>query len=210
MMSLKEPYHDRLKLANRIAHEGLNIDPPCIRCARMSERRTVECRRVPQNKKCGNCVQSGRKCEQDFYPQEKWAKLDKARDKVNAELATMDNELSFLEREHEKLLRIQEKMSKNQMNISRVLKKHSRLRQHKKFLDERNMKMLGHDLEILEDLDEQNPPPPSPPEGMDFSSSEGVGSTELLNPMSPDFWVQLSAIVDDSSEVTVGNLSNSQ
>jgi hypothetical protein len=37
------------------------------------------------------------------------------------------------------------------------------------------MKMLGHDLEILEDLDEQNPPPPSPPKGMDFSSSEGVG-----------------------------------
>ena len=72
------------------------------------------------------------------------------------------------------------------------------------------MKMLCHDLEILEDLDEQNPPPSSPPEGMDFSSSEGVGSTELLNPMLPDFWVQLSAIVDDSSEVTVGNLSNSQ
>jgi hypothetical protein len=69
------------------------------------------------------------------------------------------------------------------------------------------MKMLGHDLEILEDLDEQNPPP-SPPKGMDFSSSEGVGSNELLDPMSPDFWVQLSAIVDDNSEVTVGNLLN--
>ena len=106
MMSLKKPYHDCLKLADRIAHKGLNIDPPCICCARMSERRTVECRRVPQNKKCGNCVQSGRKCEQDFYPQEKWAKLDKARDKVNAELATIDNKLSFLEQEHEELLRI--------------------------------------------------------------------------------------------------------
>jgi hypothetical protein len=206
-MFSKEPYRDRLKLADRIAHEGLNIDPPCVRCARMSERRTVECRRVPQDKKCGNCVQSGRKCEQDFYPQEKWAKLDKAREKVNAELATADNELSFLEREHEELLKIHEKMSKSQMDISRVLKKHSRLRQHKKFLDERNMKMLGHDLEILEDLDEQNPPP-SPPEGMDFSSSEGVGSNELLNPISPDFLVQLNAIVDDNSEAIVGNLSS--
>jgi hypothetical protein len=207
-MSSKEPYRDRLKLADRIAHEGLNINPPCVRCARMSERRAVECRRVPTSKKCSNCVHSGRKCEQDFYPQEKWAKLDKARDKVNAELATADNELSFLEREHEELLKIHEKMSKSQMDISRVLKKHSRLRQHKKFLDERNMKMLGHDLEILEDLDEQNPPPPSPPEGMDFSSSEGVGSNELLDPISPDFWVQLSAIVDDNSEAISGNLSS--
>jgi hypothetical protein len=208
MMSLKEPYRDRLKLADRIAHEGLNIDPPCTRCARMSERKAVECRRVPQNKKCGNCVQSGRKCEQDFYPQEKWAKLDKARDKVNAELVTADNELSFLEREHEELLKIHERMSKNQMDISRVLKKHSRLRQHKKFLDERNMKMLGHDLEILEDLDKQNPPPPSSPEGMDFSFSEGGGSNELLDPISPDFLVQLNAIVDDNSEVIAGNLSS--
>jgi hypothetical protein len=206
-MFSKEPYRDRLKLADRIAHEGLNIDPPCVRCARMSEQRTVEYRRVPQNKKCGNCVQSGRKYEQDFYPQEKWAKLDKAREKVNAELATADNELSFLEREHEELLKIHEKMSKSQMDISRVLKKHSRLRQHKKFLDERNMKMLGHDLEILEDLDEQNPPPSSP-EGMDFSSSEGVGSNELLDPISPDFLVQLNAIVDDNSEAIVGNLSS--
>jgi hypothetical protein len=124
----------------------------------------------------------------------------------------MDDELSSFEKElwerQEELFKIYEKMSKNQMDISRVLKKHSRLRQHKKFLDERNMKMLGHDLEILEDLDEQNPPPPSPPEGMDFSSSEGVGSNELLNPMSPDFWVQLNAIVDDNSEAISGNLSS--
>src|SRR5260370_40098880 len=108
----------------------------------------------------------------------------------------MDDKLSSFKKElwerQEELFKIHEKMSKNQMDISRVLKKHSRLRKHKKFLDERNMKMLGHDLEILEDLDEQNPPPPSPPEGMDFSSSEGVGSNELLNPMSSDFWVQLN------------------
>ena len=100
-------------------------------------------------------------------------------------------------------------MSKNQMNISRVLKKHSRLRQHKKFLDERNMKMLGHDLEILEDLDKQNPPPPSPPKGMDFSSSKGVDLNKLLNPVSPGFWVQLNTIVNDNSEAISGNLLNS-
>jgi hypothetical protein len=67
------------------------------------------------------------------------------------------------------------------------------------------MKMLSHDLEILEDLDKQNPPP-SPPKGIDFSSSKGVGSNKLLDPTSPDFWVQLNAIVDDNSEVTTGNL----
>jgi hypothetical protein len=85
----------------------------------------VEYRRVPQNKKCSNCVYSGRKCEQDFYPQEKWAKLDKARDKVNAELVTTGNKLLFLEQEHEELLKIHKRMSKNQIDISRVLKKHS-------------------------------------------------------------------------------------
>jgi hypothetical protein len=46
--------------------------------------------------------------------------------------------------------------------------------------------MLGYDLEILEDLDKQNPPPSSPKE-MDFSSSKGVGSNKLLNLMLPDF-----------------------
>jgi hypothetical protein len=126
----------------------------------------------------------------------------------------MDDELSSFKKEllerQEELFKIHERISKNQIDISRVLKKHSRLRQHKKFLDERNMKMLGHDLEILEDLDKQNPPPPSPPKGMDFSSPEGVGSNELLNPISPGFWVQLNAIVDDNSKAISGNLSNSQ
>jgi hypothetical protein len=82
--------------------------------------------------------------------------------------------------------------------------------QHKKFLDKQNMKMLGHDLEILEDLDEQNPPPPSPPKGIDFSSPKGVGSNKLLNLMSPSFWVQLNAIINDNSKAISGNLSNSQ
>jgi hypothetical protein len=70
------------------------------------------------------------------------------------------------------------------------------------------MKMLGHNLEILEDLDKQNPPPPSPPKGMDFSSSKGVSSNKLLNLMLPDFWVQLNTIVDDNSKVISGNLSS--
>jgi hypothetical protein len=128
-MPSKEPYHDWLKLANRIAHKGLNINPPCIRCARMSEQRLVEYRRVPISKKYSNCVHSGRKYEQDFYPQEKWVKLDKARDKVNAEIATMDDELSSFEKEllkrQEELFKIYEKMLKKQMDILRVLKKHS-------------------------------------------------------------------------------------
>jgi hypothetical protein len=47
------------------------------------------------------------------------------REKVNAELATADNKLSFLEREHKELLKIHEKMLKSQMDILRVLKKHS-------------------------------------------------------------------------------------
>jgi hypothetical protein len=76
-------------------------------------------------------------------------------------------------------------------------------------LDEQNMKMLGHDLEILEDLDKQNPPPPSPPKGMDFSFSKGGGSNKLLDPISPDFLVQLNTIVDDNSKVIAGNLSSS-
>jgi hypothetical protein len=67
--------------------------------------------------------------------------------------------------------------------------------------------MLGHDLEILEDLDKQNPPPSSP-KGMDFSSSKGVGSNKLLNPILPNFLVQLNAIVNDNSKAIVGNLSS--
>jgi TolA-binding protein len=216
MMSSKEPYRDRLKLADRIAHEGFIIDPPCIRCARMNERRTVECRRVPSNKKCGNCVQSGRKCEQDFHPEEKWARLDKVREKVNAELATMENELSSLEEEswkrQEELFKMQEKVSKGQMDILKIIRKHSRLRRQKKYLDERNMKMLNHDLEILEDLDEQNPPPSPPSEEMDFPSSEDLSPSQLLDQMSPDFWAQLgiTTVADDNSEVVAGNLSSCQ
>jgi chromosome segregation ATPase len=217
-------YRDRLKLANRIAHEGSLVNPPCGRCARMSERKTIECKRISSTEKCGNCVRAGRRCEQEFHSDKEWERLDKAREKVNIDLAITDSQLSSFEEESLRLqkesskkqeeflkefLRVQESVSTLQKNISKALTKHSQLRQQKKFLDERNMKMLGHDLEILEELDEQNPPPPSPPiEGVDFSSSEGVGSNELLDPILPDFWVQLNAIVDDNSEVTVGNLSS--
>jgi hypothetical protein len=69
----------------------------------MSEQGVVECRGVPSSKKCGNCVQSGRKCKQDFYPKEDWAKLDKAHGAVNAELVTMDNELLSLQEEFSKV-----------------------------------------------------------------------------------------------------------
>jgi hypothetical protein len=128
-MFSKEPYCDCLKLADQIAYKGLTINPPCICCARMSEQKVVECRHVPTSKKYSNYVYSGRKYKQDFYPQEKWAKLDKARDKVNAEIATMDDELSSFEKElwerQEELFKIYKKMLKNQMDILRVLKKHS-------------------------------------------------------------------------------------
>jgi hypothetical protein len=233
-MVSQDHYRARLKLANQITREGFFVDPPCDRCARMGERRAVECKRIVSNRKCSNCVRAGRKCEQEFYPEEQWERLDEAREKVNLELAVADEELSSLQKEalgiqnessmvQEELLRIQkelsrrqekvqENMSRLQKNISKTIMKHSRLRRQKKYLDERNMKMLNHDLEILEDLDEQNPPPSPPSEEMDFPSSEDLSSSQLLDQMSPDFWAQLgiTAVADDNSEVVAGNLSSCQ
>lgn len=195
-------YRDRLKLANRIACEGVPIDPPCDRCARMSERKVVECKRIKSTEKCGNCVRAGRRCEHEFYSEKEWERLDKAREKVDIDLVTTDDQLSSLEKESLRL----------QKDISKALMKHSHLRQQKKQLDDRNMKMLSHDLGILDDLDEQNPPPSPPFEGMDFSSSEGLSPSQLLNQMSSDFWAQLgiTAVADDSVGAVTGNSSSCQ
>lgn len=223
-MASRDHYRDRLKLANRIAREGVPVDPPCDRCAKMSERKAVECKRIKPTEKCGNCVRAGRRCEHEFYSEEEWERLDKVREKVNIDLVTADDQLSSLEEESLRLqkessqkqeeflrefLRVQESVSRLQKDISKALRKHSHLRQQKKQLDDRNMKMLSHDLEILEDLDEQNPPPSPPFEGMDFSSSEDLSSSQLLDQMSPDLWAQLDTAVasDNIPEVVVGNLS---
>jgi hypothetical protein len=226
-MVFRDHYRDRLKLADRIVREGFLVDPACDRCARMSETKAVECKRLAANEKCSNCVRAGRRCGQEFYSDKKWERLDKAREKVNIGLAVADDELSCLQegalrmqkesskRQEEFLrefLRIQEDMSSLQRSISQILAKHSRLRRHKKQLDEQNMKMLHHDLEILEELDEQNPPPSPPLEEMDFPSSEDFSPSQLLDQMSPDFWARLgiAAVADDNSEVVAGNLLGCQ
>src|SRR5882757_6820084 len=153
-MVSQDHYRARLKLANQITREGFLVDPPCDRCARMGERRAVECKRIVSNRKCSNCVRAGRKCEQEFYPEEQWERLDEAREKVNLELAVADEELSSLQKEalriqnkssmvQEELLRmqkelsrrqekvqekVQENMSRLQKNISKTIIKHSQLR----------------------------------------------------------------------------------
>jgi hypothetical protein len=68
--------------------------------------------------------------------------------------------------------------------------------------------MLSHDLEILKDLDEQNPPPSPLFKGMDFSSSKDLSLSQLLNQMSPDLWAQLNTAVTSNNipKVVVGNL----
>jgi hypothetical protein len=73
------------------------------------------------------------------------------------------------------------------------------------------MKMLGHNLEILKELNKQNPPPPSI-KGMDSSFSEGLDPSQLFDQILPDFWLELDivAIADHNPEVVAGNSSDCQ
>jgi hypothetical protein len=157
-MASQNHYRDRLRLANQIAHEGFLVDPPCDRCSKMNEKRIVECKRIPSVEKCSNCIRVGRRCEHEIFSENQWEEFNKTRKEVDIDLAAMDGQLSSLEKESLKLqketLKKQEELSKIQKDISKALVKHSNLRRRRNQLNNQNIKMLNHDLDILGDSDD--------------------------------------------------------
>jgi hypothetical protein len=203
-MAFQNHYRDRLRLANQITHEGFLVDPPCDRCSKMSEKRIVECRRIPSVEKCNNCIRAGRRCEHGFHSEKEWEKFNKAREKVDIDLAAMDGQFSSLEKESVKLqeetskkqeeflkefLQMQKNISKIQKDISKALVKHSNLRRRRSQLNNQNIEMLSHDLDILGDSDDI---PESPP--FEDISLDGFSASEIDQiGITPGFLAQLGA-----------------
>ena len=164
-------YRNRLRLADRIYHEG-EISFPCKRCSKMSEKRPVECKRIPSTQKCGHCVRLGRKCERDFHAEYEWKRTDRERERIASQLEEAERQTDEL------------------------LMKVMRLRKQKRFLESRNLKMLNNDFNILERLDEDNPPSAEDLQELERSANEEAAHlaavsndpslTQMMN--SPSFW----------------------
>lgn len=162
----------------------------------MSEKRPVECKRIPSTQKCGHCVRLGRKCERDFHAESEWKRTDRERERIASQLEEAERQSDEL------------------------LMKVMRLRKQKRFLESRNLKMLNNDFSALERLDEENPPSAEDLQELErladdqeaarlAAVSNDPSLTQMMN--SPSFWEKFdSAVAGGIPSPTGGNPSSSQ
>lgn len=126
--------------ANRIELLGRPVEDPCSFCLR----RGLQCIIVsmdPKNQKCSACTRRNQKCENRFHSENEWKKLEQAKTELSAELRVT----RAIFAEHSR-------------KLTDTLARIERLEKHENFLNDRGIKMLGHDTAVSERLDEDDPP----------------------------------------------------
>ncbi|BCR85989.1 uncharacterized protein ACHE_80498S [Aspergillus chevalieri] len=161
----------------------------------MSERRPVECKRIPSTQKCGHCVRSGRKCERDVHAESEWKRIDRERERIASQLEEAERQSDEL------------------------LMKVMRLRKQKRFLESRNLKMLDNDFGALEGMGEESSVPDEDLQEFErlldaeaaqlAATSNNPSLTQMMN--SPSFWENFdSAVAGGIPSPTGGNQSSSR
>jgi chromosome segregation ATPase len=110
-----------------------------------------------KSRNCASCTRRGRKCEKRFHSAVEWAKLEKEENQIKSDLERAEIQL-------EKAMEAQQKL----------FAKIRRLRKQQQFLKERGSKMLDHDTNVMDVLDEEDPegiPPSTPPEGRELNAT---------------------------------------
>ncbi|RJE17372.1 hypothetical protein PHISCL_10291 [Aspergillus sclerotialis] len=153
----------RSRLADIIFSQGFTMTVRCDRCFKHN----LECRVLPPHKKCSECVRVGRRCEREMVSENEWKQLDRAREKIKSDMRSAEDSVNELS----------ESLSSIASSLSSAILKLKRLKREQEFLDERQTKMMRRDLEILDFLDEENPPP-SPPR-------ETSSSSDIMNALCP-------------------------
>lgn len=126
--------------ADRIELLGRPVDNPCEFC----RRKGLQCIIVPMdpnNQKCSSCTRRGQKCENRFYSDSEWKRLEESKAELSAQLRVA----RAIFAEHSR-------------KLTESLAKIERLEKHESFLNERGVRMLNHDAAISERLDGEDPP----------------------------------------------------
>lgn len=184
---------NRLRQYNQILKKGSPVDFPCDHCSSHG----ALCVMAPRNRNCAECTRRGRKCERRLHSEAEWDSVLKNEAKIAEELALAE---------------------KQQMDL---MMKIIRLRKQQKFLSERSGRMLGHDSDVMAQLDEEDPPSTEDLAELDrladaedarilAATSENPTLTQMIataDPASSSFWdgLDVSLLGDPSgSNGTVG------
>ncbi|BCR86897.1 uncharacterized protein ACHE_70038S [Aspergillus chevalieri] len=190
-MSGSDQVTRRLRLYNRILQFGSPVEPRCEFCFL----RGHTCIMDSKYQKCAECTRRGRKCERQFHDEKEWNRLEKSRKELR-----------------DKIRKVRESIATSYATLNR-------LERQEEYLNERGSRMLVHDSNMLERLDEENPPSAEDLQELERSANEeaariaAVSKDLSLSQVmdSPSFWENFdSAVAGGIPSPTGGNQSSSR
>jgi hypothetical protein len=167
MSSKRDRIADRVRQSEKIRKYGFPVDFPCEYCVSKNQ----SCIMDSKSRNCASCTRRGRKCEKRFHSANEWNRLQEEEDRISRELREAESSVMSSNEAQALLLR---QLSEIALQQSEALAKVQRLRKQQKFLKERGSKMLDHDTNVMDVLDEEDPegiPPSTPPEGRELNAT---------------------------------------
>jgi hypothetical protein len=174
-MSSSDQVTRRARLYNRILQFGSPVEPRCEFCFL----RGHTCIMDPKNQKCAECTRRGRRCERQFHNEKEWNRLERSRKELR-----------------DKIRKVRESIATSYATLNR-------LERQEEYLNERGGRMLVHDSNVLERLDEEDPPSAEDLQELERSANEEAAQlaavsndlslTQMMN--SPSFWENFDATV---------------
>ena len=139
--------------------------------------------------KCAECTRRGRKCERQFHDEKEWNRLEKSRKELR-----------------DKIRKVRESIATSYATLNR-------LERQEEYLNERGSRMLVHDSNVLERLDEENPPSAEDLQELECSANEEAAQiaavsndpslTQMMN--SPSFWENFDSAVAGGIPSPIGD-----
>lgn len=191
IMSSSDQVTRRARLYNRILQFGSPVEPRCEFCFLRGHTCVMDSR----NQKCAECTRRGRRCERQFHDEKEWNRLEKSRKELR-----------------DKIRKVRESIATSYATLNR-------LERQEEYLNERGSRMLVHDSNVLERLDEENPPSAEDLQELERSADEeaahlaavsnDLSLTQMMN--SPSFWENFdSTVAGGIPSPTGGNPSGSR
>ena len=183
---------ERVRQADNIKDKGHVVENPCEHCFLKG----VPCIMDSKNRNCASCTRRGRKCEKRFHNDREWNELKRNEKQIQAQLAEALAEQA------------------------RISAKVARLFKQQQFLKDRGERMLDHDSNVLERLDEENPLNAEELQELERLADEQEAAqlaavsnnpslTQMMN--SPSFWENFdSAVAGGIPSPTGDNPSSSR
>ena len=167
---------ERVRQADNIKDKGHVVENPCEHCFLKG----IPCIMDSKNRNCASCTRRGRKCEKRFHNDREWNELKRNEKQIQAQLAEALAE---------------------QAQISAKV---ARLFKQQQFLKDCGERMLDHDSNVLERLDEENPLSTEELQELERLADEQEAAqlaavsndpslTQMMN--SPSFWENFDSTV---------------